>query len=162
MLLITELENLSIARNDVASVSESLEPPVKIAKMSIGSSRIQQLLESAQQVSRIDETAASKILMVNYLKFDQTMIFQEVDSYLREPLIDYSEDSDCILEYWKVSSYSLLKFIAKKFLCPPPSSAESERTFSGLGNIYTDKRNRLTSEHANMQLFLHHVYKNTQ
>jgi len=70
MLLITELENLSIARNDVASVSESLEPPVKIAKMSIGSSRIQQLLESAQQVSRIDETAASKILMVNYLKFD--------------------------------------------------------------------------------------------
>jgi hypothetical protein len=28
-----------------------------------------------------------------------------------------------------------------------------------LGNIYTDKRNRLSSEHAHQQLFLSYIYK---
>lgn len=84
---------------------------------------------------------------------------QEIDSYLQEPVIEYSDDRDCLLRYWKESSYLTLKEVALKFLCAPPSSVESERVFSGLGNVYTDKRNRLSADHAHMQLFLSYTYK---
>jgi hypothetical protein len=42
------------------------------------------------------------------------------------------------------------------------AASKSRKSNSGPSTpIYTDKRNRLTSEHANMQLFLHHHYKYT-
>lgn len=70
-----------------------------------------------------------------------------------ENIIDYDEDRVCIYNYWKSNQFKLLKEIAQKFLAPPPSSIESNRVFSTLGNIYTDKCNCLSSNHAHMQLF---------
>jgi hypothetical protein len=48
----------------------------------------------------------------------------------------------------------MLKKLAQKFLCAPPSSIESERLFSQLKMIYSDKRGSLSGEHAEQQLFL--------
>lgn len=48
--------------------------------------------------------------------------------------------------------------MARKYLCAPPSSIESERVFSALGDVYDDKRHRLSEEHAHQQLFLHYIY----
>ena len=61
------------------------------------------------------------------------------------------------LDYWRINyKYSKLREAARKFLSAPPSSVESERTFSTVGGIYVPKRTRLTEDHAEQQLFLHH------
>jgi hypothetical protein len=50
--------------------------------------------------------------------------------------------------------------LAQRFLCPPP--VEGERLFSQLKMIYTDKRNSLTGEHAEQQLFLRYIWSKTE
>jgi len=78
----------------------------------------------------------------------------ELDHYLSERPISPTSDP---LDYWRIYTKSeVLKKLARRFLCPPPSSVESERVFSTLGGIYKPKRSRLSGEHAKQQLFLHH------
>jgi hypothetical protein len=48
-----------------------------------------------------------------------------------------------------------------KFLAAPPSTAESERVFSTMAEIYSSKRSSLSEEHGKMQLFLHHNFDDT-
>lgn len=68
--------------------------------------------------------------------------FQEVDEFLKADLLDMDVDP---LMYWNAETrYPMIKQLVKKFLCPPPSSVESERLFSTMGNIYTNKRYRLS------------------
>ncbi len=77
---------------------------------------------------------------------DKHHISEQLDQYLREPLIDRQTGQP--LEWWKqnTSRLHLLAPLAREFLCPPPSSVPSERVFSeiGNGNIYDNKRSRLT------------------
>jgi hypothetical protein len=63
-----------------------------------------------------------------------------------------------VLAYWKDSLFVNLKLLARKFLCVPPTSIESERVFSAMGAIYDDKRQSLSEEHAHHQLFLRYIY----
>ena len=86
---------------------------------------------------------------------DELHISEQLKQYLREPLIDRQTGQP--LEWWKqnTSRLHLLAQLARKFLCPPPSSVPSERVFSVIGNIYDDKRSRLTGEHAEQLCFLH-------
>ena len=60
------------------------------------------------------------------------------------------------LQWWKDNSarYPTLSKLSKRLMCTPPSSVESERLFSIGGNIYSPKRNRLTSEHGETLMFL--------
>jgi hypothetical protein len=51
-----------------------------------------------------------------------------------------------------------IKGLVQKFLCCPPSTVESERTFSKLGEIFKPKRFSLSEEHAKQQLFLNFNY----
>lgn len=74
---------------------------------------------------------------------------------MKQPTIDIE---DAVLDYWKTSPFVNLKDLARKYLCAPSSSVESERVFSALGKIYDDQRDRLSEEHAHMQLFLRYIY----
>ena len=58
------------------------------------------------------------------------------------------------LKWWHDNGrrYSLLENMAQRFLSAPPTSVPSERLFSGVGNLYSEKRNRLSPEHA--EIFL--------
>ncbi|KAK7122932.1 hypothetical protein R3I94_019901 [Phoxinus phoxinus] len=87
---------------------------------------------------------------------DEQHITEQLDQYLREPLID--RQTGLPLEWWKqnASRLHLLAPLARKFLCPPPSSVPSERVFSEIGIIYGKKRSRLTGEHAEQLCFLHY------
>lgn len=89
-------------------------------------------------------------------KNDERHIIEQLDQYLREPLID--RQTGLPLEWWKqnASRLYLLAPLARKFLCPPPSSVPSERIFSEIGIIYEKKRSRLTGEHAEQLCFLHY------
>ena len=78
---------------------------------------------------------------------------EEMDRYLNLPL--YTDDP---LLFWRTRQHEFPKLakLARKFLATPPSSVYSERSFSELGNIYSDQRASLSPMHSKMLLFLHH------
>ena len=75
-----------------------------------------------------------------------------VDNYLSEPLIDYKQGDP--LKWWHDNErrYPFLRNMAKQFLSAPPTSVPSEQLFSGVGNLYSEKRSKLNPEHAEMLL----------
>ena len=77
----------------------------------------------------------------------------EIHRYVQAPLTDGDA-----LEFWKVQrcNFPNLAKLARKYLATPPSSVQSERAVSELGNIYGDLRTSLTPEHAEQLAFLHH------
>lgn len=87
---------------------------------------------------------------------EEQLFTQQLDQYLREPLIDRQTGQP--LAWWKqnASRLHLLAPLARKFLSPPPSSVPSERVFSEVSQIYEKKRNRLTGENAEHLCFLHY------
>ena len=59
-------------------------------------------------------------------------------------------------EWWKQHKLQLplLSMLASKYLSSPPSSVESERTFSIGGNVVTRNRNRLRADNTEKLIFL--------
>ena len=78
----------------------------------------------------------------------------ELHMYIAEPLVPFGRKSG--FHWWGDNSkrFPNLAKIAQKYLCAPPTSVPSERLFSGAGNIYDEKRNRLTPENAEILLFI--------
>ena len=76
----------------------------------------------------------------------------EVEQYLAEPLIDLKIGNP--FEWWKQNSsrYPILSELARKYLSAPPTSVPSERLFSGVGQIYDDKRSCLKPEFVDLLL----------
>ena len=77
-----------------------------------------------------------------------------VDKYLSEPLITFHRGNS--FTWWannKTRFPSLAK-LAQRYLSAPPTSVPSERLFSGAGDIYDEKRNRLAPENAETLLFI--------
>lgn len=79
-----------------------------------------------------------------------------VEKYLAEPLITFHRASSFI--WWANNKvrFPLLAKLAQQYLSAPPTSVPSERLFSGAGNIYDEKRNRLAPENAETLLFIKH------
>ena len=85
----------------------------------------------------------------------------EVDMYLREPVIKFGQDSPYTWWAQNKQRFTYLSQVARKFLSAPPTSVTSERLFSVAGDIYDEKRNRLTPEKAEMLLFIRQNFKLT-
>ena len=79
---------------------------------------------------------------------------QELDTYLAEPLIKFGRES--CYTWWATNKnrFPLLSKIARQYICAPPTTVASERLFSGAGDVYDDKRNRLAPDNAEMLLFI--------
>lgn len=75
----------------------------------------------------------------------------ELKYYLNQSPIKMDDNP---LKYWLVNMHSGLKNIALKYLTIIATSVPSERLFSRAGNIVTESRNRITSEHLQQLLFL--------
>jgi len=77
----------------------------------------------------------------------------ELAKYLVLPLLPRNEDP---LIWWKTHAleYPNLKSLVIKYLSAPPSSVNSERLFSAGKLVYTDNRNRLSPQNAEMLLFI--------
>uniref|UniRef100_A0A914NLB4 HAT C-terminal dimerisation domain-containing protein n=1 Tax=Meloidogyne incognita TaxID=6306 RepID=A0A914NLB4_MELIC len=82
-----------------------------------------------------------------------TPVLDEIEAFFKSPTLDINSDS---LAWWKNNNdYNRIKQLVPRFLCPPPGTVESERTFSKLSEIYSQRRSNLSAEHAKMQPFLH-------
>ena len=54
--------------------------------------------------------------------------------------------------------FPTLSKLAQRYISAPPTSAPSERLFSGAAEIYYDQRNRLAPERAEILLFIKNNY----
>ena len=78
---------------------------------------------------------------------------QEYEGYVREKKREKCEScpaDNCALQWWKAmaSRYPHVGSVARKYLGIPATSTASERSFSAAGNIVTNKRANLSSEHV--------------
>ena len=81
------------------------------------------------------------------------MLAHEMKSYKDLKRIGMHEDP---LKWWHMNAraFPYLKTVAAIYLSSPPSSVESERTFSIGGNIVTKDRTRLTADNTEKLIFL--------
>ncbi|XP_042610882.1 zinc finger BED domain-containing protein 4-like [Cyprinus carpio] len=84
---------------------------------------------------------------------DKTASASQVISYLAEPTIPRNHSP---LEYWKCNQarFPALALAARKYLCAPCTSVDSERLFSVASDVMDEKRNRMDGEKAEMLIFL--------
>lgn len=77
----------------------------------------------------------------------------QAQTYFSEKTVATSEDP---YKYWEINKQRFpdLAAAARKYLCAPCTSVESERLFSTVSNIMDDKRNRLGAEKLEMLAFL--------
>lgn len=143
-------EESALLNNKVAETESGSEVPMKKQKLDTD---LDKMYEKMLQTESHDDNEGNCSLNYNY----QT-VSQEIELYLKDPLIGRKEDP---LGWWRSNGckYKELKMLARKYLCAPPSSVASERVFSVVGNIYDDKRNRLKGENAEKLTFLHYNLK---
>lgn len=94
-----------------------------------------------------------EILEENGPERPSTSVSQQLDVFLAETPIPRG---DTALGYWKNNH---LRFpdvaqIARKYLCAPCTSTESERLFSSVSHVLDEKRNRLCCDKAEMLIFV--------
>lgn len=97
----------------------------------------------------IAKKSALDILFPN----EEAIVPDEIDLYTSESVVPKSMSP---LEWWKSNErkYPKLSKYAKRYLSVPATSASSERSFSGAGNIITSKRACIKSENVKKICFL--------
>ena len=101
-------------------------------------------------ISNID--SAKKILIEEDDIELKEMAKTEIDLYKKEPILGREHDP-CVWWKKKCDKYPLLSKLAKKYLCVPATSVESESVFSSLGLLLTKRRLSMTGDNVNRQLF---------
>ena len=83
----------------------------------------------------------------------------EVDRYITESLIEFHGGKHCLI-WWATNKprFPFLAKLAQRYLSAPPTSVPSKRLFSVAGDVYDEKRNRLSPERAETLLFIKSNY----
>ena len=81
-------------------------------------------------------------------------ITREIDNYLAIDAL--SLDCGRPLDWWRLhaAAFPMLSHLARLIMSIPPSSVESERTFSVGGLLYSDSRSRLSTANLQRSIFL--------
>ena len=137
-MLQKELRKESPNESPVDNVDRIQVPPPKRHKNS-------SLLEVLSDI--IDSSSADTASPMN-----------EVDCYLMEPLLDYKESLPFVWWANYKSRYPTVAQVAKRYLSATATSVPSERLFSAAGNVYDERRSRITAEHAQHLLFIKSNY----
>ena len=93
----------------------------------------------------------------NPIVMQRTKLLLELEHYKMEPVVAIKESP---LQWWKdeCKLYPILGRFAKMRLGVQATSVAAKRVFSSAGDIVSDKRARLSSEHVDMLLFLKKNY----
>ena len=151
----TQSSNLGAAStsNDIVmvDVSESDESDNTVKPISLSSifaSSVAQLFGEDE-----DKIEVSEEVMSPDEKHKRMMLAHEIKSYKDLKKIEMHEDP---LKWWHMNAmgFPYLKTVAARYLSSPPSSLESERTFSIGGNIVTKDRTKLTAGNTEKFIFL--------
>ena len=138
--------------NDIVMVDEVSDNTVvkPISLSSIFESSVAQLFGEEDE-DNIEEVAEE--VMSPDEQQTRKMLAEEMKRYNKLKRIGKHEDP---LEWWHMNAraFPYLKTVAAIYLSSPPSSVESERTFSIGGNIVTKDRTRLTSDNTEKLIFL--------
>ena len=88
--------------------------------------------------------------------YDEIKYLHEINSYLAEPKQPRTSPPTDPVIYWKSRqhTYPHLAAVARRFCATPPSSVDSERTFSTSGAICDDKRSCMSASKMEMLLFV--------
>ena len=145
-LLITEVRRIATPATDTDSNSE-LPPATKRPRV-----------EAASKLSVVMQEIVSHGLQTGGAQSNQTAAVsdkaeEQVRLYLVQPNIPLSESPTV---WWRDNSrlYPQVSRVARRFLSAPATSVPSERLFSAAGHVYSDRRNRLLLEPAEMLLFV--------
>lgn len=124
------------AGTSAAAAAESPPPPPPPSKSSL-MKEFDQILEECEDPGEASTTSTAA----------------QVHTFFTERTIATSDNP---YYYWGVNRdrFPNLAATARKFLCAPCTSVESERLFSTASNIVDEKRNRLTPERAEMLIFM--------
>ena len=78
---------------------------------------------------------------------------QELDTYLAELLIKFGREN--CYNWWadNKNRSPILSKVAQQYLCATSTTVALKQLFSGAGEVYDDKRNRLASENSEMLFF---------
>lgn len=117
--------------------SKSPRPDEACSSSSLGSVFDEILQEQQAEARSVSKTAAD-VQMQTYLSLQTTPMRSNP------------------LHFWKehVQQFPSLAAVARKFLCAPCTSVDSERLFSVVSNILDEKRSRLTADRVEMMVFL--------
>ena len=112
---------------------------------------------AASQLFDADDDDEPVVASSNYTTHLTTsvrvLLTMEINNYNNFPKLDRDKDP---FDWWKRHSIllPLMSKLAARCLSSPPSSVESERTFSIGGNIVTKNRNRLRADNTEKLIFL--------
>lgn len=144
--------------NSVGSIPKSVEDNPDLSFDSDGDdeplSNLQNLQPKKMKMSVWDvlsEVASTSVVEVPHEKSAEA----ELKSYLALPLI---KRTDCPYRWWKRehTNFPILSTFALKYLSAPATTIFSERLFSEAGNVFEEKRNRLSAANGEMLVYLHH------
>ncbi|KAM9788033.1 zinc finger BED domain-containing protein 4 [Syngnathus typhle] len=145
--LLKELEDRGLT--STAGAAEASQRPEKVPRMETAAEAVaapskSSFMEAFEQILEKSEDAGAA---------SSSSPAVQLNEYLAEKTITAS---DSPYNYWEANKHRLpdLAATAKKYLCAPCTSVESERLFSTVSNTVNDKRNRLTADRAEMLVFL--------
>ena len=121
----------------------------KVAQLQASQSKDSSTDETEEPTSKRPKTTLlqcfSEILEESGVSVDDSG--NEVDRYITEPLIEFHGGKHC-LNWWATNKprFPFLAELAQRYLSAPPTSVPSERLFSVAGDVYDEKRNRLSPE----------------
>ena len=149
----TKSSNLCAASssNDIVMVDVSDESDDTVKPISLNSilaSSVAQLFGEDEDKIEVSEEVISPDE-----KHKRMMLAHEIKNYKDLKRIEMHEDP---LKWWNRNAmgFPYLKSVAARYLSSPPSSVESERTFSIGGNIVTKDRSRLKADNTEKLIFL--------
>ena len=108
-----------------------------------------------------DSPSANELSWDDYLfEENDNIVDEELNLYFSVRRINMNADP---LAYWKAhqNQFPAITKVSIKYLCPPSSSAVSEREFSMSGLIMTPKRNRLLPKKLEIQSKINRIQKPT-
>nr|CAI5825472.1 unnamed protein product [Callosobruchus analis] len=100
-----------------------------------------------------DSDSEEDLPLLSYQNAGKPLIQKTITDYLAKKSVSSDVDP---LTWWKVKkrNYEQLLPVVRNHLVTPPTSVPSEQMFSGVGLIYTSRRNRLDAKKASKLLFL--------